>query len=81
MPFEKGHKLSTGRTQGSKNKATDVEKLELQEILFDVEDMKREFKTLDAYKKWEIRCRFQGSFCSKPTAEIEINAELPLFID
>tara|TARA_B100000767_G_scaffold176211_1_gene164648 strand:- start:1296 stop:1424 length:129 start_codon:yes stop_codon:yes gene_type:complete len=32
MPFEKGHKLSTGRPQGSKNKATDVEKLELQEI-------------------------------------------------
>ena len=60
MPFEKGNKLSTGRPQGSKNKATDVEKLELQEILFDVEDMKREFKTLDAYKKWEIRCRFQG---------------------
>ena len=81
MPFEKGHKLSTGRPAGSKNKATDVEKLELQEILFNIDEMKRDFHTLDSYKKWEIRCRFQGSFYSKPTAEIEITRELPLFID
>ena len=81
MPFEKGHKLSTGRPAGSKNKATDVEKLELQEILFNIDEMKRDFHTLDSYKKWEIRCRFQGSFYSKPTAEIEVIKELPLFID
>ena len=81
MPFEKGHKLSNLRPQGSKNKAKDVEKLELQEILFNIGDMKRDFQTLDAYKKWEIRCRFQGSFYSKPTAEIEVTRELPLFID
>ena len=55
MPFEKGHKLSNLRPQGSKNKAKDVEKLELQEILFNIGDMKRDFQTLDAYKKWEIR--------------------------
>jgi len=43
--------------------------------------MAREFKNLDAYKKWEIRCRFQSSFYSKPTTEIELNRDLPLFID
>ena len=70
-----------GRPKGAKNKATDFQKQELQEILFDVEDMAREFKNLDAYKKWEIRCRFQSSFYSKPTTEIELNTDLPLFID
>ena len=80
MPFEKGNKLG-GRPKGSKNKATDVQKLELQEILFNIDDMKRDFQTLDAFKKWEIRCRFQSSFYSKPTTEIEVTRELPLFID
>ena len=37
-----------GRPKGAKNKATDFQKQELQEILFDVEDMAREFKNLDA---------------------------------
>ena len=74
MPFQKGNKLGAkGRPVGSKNKATDVQKLELQQMLFNIDDMKRDFQTLDAYKKWEIRCRFQSSFYSKPTAEIEIN--------
>jgi hypothetical protein len=81
MPFEKGHNLSKGRPKGAKNKATDIEKAELHDILFNVEDMAREFKNLDAYKKWEIRCRFQSSFYSKPTTEIELNRDLPLFID
>jgi hypothetical protein len=51
MPFQKGNKLAKGRPQGSKNKATDVQKLELQQMLFNIEDMKRDFQTLDAYKK------------------------------
>mgnify|MGYP001378846005 CR=1 FL=1 len=51
MPFQKGNKLGAkGRPVGSKNKATDVQKLELQQMLFNIEDMKRNFETLDAYK-------------------------------
>ena len=81
MPFEKGNKIGQGRPKGAKNKATDIEKAELHDILFNVEDMSREFKNLDAYKKWEIRCRFQSSFYSKPTAAIDVNTDYPLFID
>ena len=32
MPFQQGNKLAKGRPVGSKNKATDVQKFELQEI-------------------------------------------------
>ena len=31
MPFQKGNKLAKGRSVGSKNKSTDVQKLELQQ--------------------------------------------------
>ena len=48
MPFQKGNKLSKGRPAGSKNKSTDVDKMELQELLYNVEEMKRDFLTLDA---------------------------------
>ena len=44
MPFEKGNKLSTGRPKGSKNKSTDVQKFELQQMLFNIEDMKKDFR-------------------------------------
>ena len=49
MPFEKGNKLG-GRPKGPKNKATDVDKQKIQEIFYNVEEMKRDFQTLDAYK-------------------------------
>ena len=39
MPFQKGNKLSKGRPQGSKNKTTDVDKKDLQELFFNVEEM------------------------------------------
>ncbi len=72
MPFEKGHTLSKGRPKGSKNKATDVQKLELQQMLFNIEDMKRDFETLDAYKKFDVRMKAMNHFYSKPSTEIQI---------
>ena len=45
MPFQKGNKLGAkGRPVGSKNKATDVQKFELQQMLFNIEDMKKDFR-------------------------------------
>ena len=44
MPFQKGHKLSKGRPAGSKNKSTDVQKLELQQMLYNIEELKENFK-------------------------------------
>ena len=75
MPFKKGHKLSKGRPQGSKNKTTDVNKQEIQELFYDVEEMKRDFQTLDAYKKFDIRMKAMNHFYSKPTTEIQIESK------
>ena len=40
MPFQKGNKLAKGRPKGSKNKATDVQKFEIQNIFFNLDEMK-----------------------------------------
>jgi len=75
MPFKKGHKLSKGRPQGSKNKTTDVNKQEIQELFYDVEEMKRDFQTLDAYKKFDVRMKAMNHFYSKPSTEIQIESK------
>ena len=52
MSFQKGNNLGAkGRPVWSKNKTTDLNKQEIQELFYDVEEMKRDFQTLDAYKK------------------------------
>jgi hypothetical protein len=83
MPFQKGNKLGAkGRPQGSKNKTTDRNKDVLHELLYNPEDMITSFKTLDAYKQWDIRCKFAGKFFSSPVAEIEMDIKnLPISID
>ena len=74
MPFKKGHKLSKGRPQGSKNKTTDVDKKDLQELFFNVEDMKRDFLTLDAYKKYDVRMKAMSYFYSRPAIDMTIES-------
>ncbi len=44
MPFQKGNKLAKGKSVGSKNKSTDLQKFELQQMLFNIEDMKKDFR-------------------------------------
>ena len=75
MPFQKGNKLAKGRPAGSKNKSTDVQKLELQQMLFNIEDMKRDFQTLDAYKKFDVRMKAMSFFYSRPTVEMAIESK------
>jgi len=75
MPFQKGNKLSKGRPQGSKNKSTDVDKMELQELFYDVEEMKRDFLTLDAYKKFDVRMKAMSFFYSKPSIEMTVESK------
>ena len=41
MPFQKGNKLAKGRPLGSKNKSTDVQKFELQQMLFNIEESQK----------------------------------------
>ena len=46
MPFQKGNKLGAkGRPKGSKNKSTDLQKIELQPMSFNIEDIKKDFQT------------------------------------
>ena len=75
MPFEKGNKLGKGRPAGSKNKSTDVDKMDLQEMLFNIEDMKRDFLTLDAYKKFDVRMKAMSFFYSKPSIEMTVESK------
>ena len=78
MPFQKGNKLGAkGRPVGSKNKATDVQKFELQEMLFNIEDMKKDFQTLDAYKKFDVRMKAMSFFYSRPAVDMNIDTKPP----
>ena len=73
MPFQKGNRLGAkGRPQGSKNKATDVQKFELQEMLFNIEDMKKDFQILDAYKKFDVSMKAMSFFCSRPSIDMTV---------
>tara|TARA_B100000965_G_C19581392_1_gene753716 strand:+ start:1585 stop:1944 length:360 start_codon:yes stop_codon:yes gene_type:complete len=76
MPFQKGNKLGAkGRPQGSKNKTTDVQKFELHQMLFNIEDMKRDFQTLDAHKKFDVRMKAMSFFYSKPFIEMTVESK------
>ena len=71
MPFQKGNKLGAkGRPVGSKNKSTDQQKFELQQILFNIEYIKKDFQTLDAYKKFDYRMKAMSHFYSKSSRNI-----------
>ena len=77
MPFQKGNKLAKGRSVGSKNKSTDVQKFELQQMLFNIEDMKKDFQALDVYKKFDVRMKAMSFFYSRPTVDMTIDLKPP----
>ena len=78
MPFEKGHKLSTGRPKGSLNKANSETKEFIHDILYNEEDWLTEWKTLDIRTKFEMRCRLAPFIFQKPNTKIDIaNQEKP----
>ena len=75
MPFQKGNTLGAkGRPKGSKNKATDVQKFELQQMLFNLEEMKRDFEMLSPDKKYDIRMKAMSFFYSRPAVELEVDS-------
>tara|TARA_B100000513_G_scaffold185990_1_gene107464 strand:- start:323 stop:670 length:348 start_codon:yes stop_codon:yes gene_type:complete len=79
MPFQKGNKLAKGRPKGSKNKATDVQKFEIQNIFFNIEEIKRDFQMLSPDKKFDIRMKAMSFFYSRPATEIDMEVKpLPL---
>ena len=82
MPFQKGNKLGLkGRPKGSKNKATDVNKFQLQEALYNMEEFVNDFKSLSPEKKMDIRMKGMSFFYSRPTMEIEVESKRYLEIE
>jgi hypothetical protein len=82
MPFQKGNKLGAkGRPKGSKNKATDVNKFELQQTLYNMEEFINDFKALSPDKKMDIRMKAMSFFYSRPTMEIELESKKYLEIE
>ena len=82
MPFQKGNKLGAkGRPKGSKNKATDVNKFELQQTLYNMEEFVNDFKALSPDKKMDIRMKAMSFFYSRPTMEIEVESKRYLEIE
>ena len=65
MPFEKGHKLSTGRPVGSQNKLTKASKDFLRELLFDKEQMLEDWLKLDVNGRMELRTRLAPYLLTK----------------
>ena len=76
MPFQKGNTLGAkGRPKGSKNKATDVQKFEIQNIFFNLDEMKRDFEMLSPGKKYDIRMKAMSFFYSKLAVELEVDTD------
>tara|TARA_Y100000589_G_C27141523_1_gene624930 strand:- start:524 stop:835 length:312 start_codon:yes stop_codon:yes gene_type:complete len=69
MPFEKGHKLSTGRPVGSQNKLTKASKDFLRELLFDKEQMLEDWLKLDVNGRIELRTRLAPYLLTKAKEE------------
>ena len=57
MPFQKGHKLATGRPAGSLNKETAEAKKILSTIIFNPQHIVDDFNNLDVKGRMEFRCR------------------------
>ena len=57
MPFQKGHKLATGRPAGSFNKETAEAKKILSTIIFNPQGIVDDFNNLDVKGRMEFRCR------------------------
>ena len=73
MPFEKGHKLSTGRPRGSLNKANSETKEFIHDLLYNQDELKEDWVTLEPRTKFEIRCRLAPYIFQKPNTKVDIN--------
>ena len=78
MPFEKGHKLSTGRPKGSLNKANSETKEFIHDLLYNQDELKEDWVSLEPRTKFEIRCRLAPYIFQKPNTKVDItNQEKP----
>ena len=78
MPFEKGHKLDTGRPKGSLNRELSEAKKILNTIIFDKQKIVDDFNELDVRGRMEFRVRMAKFVIPEQKAvEVESKAEMP----
>ena len=75
MPFQKGHKLSTGRPRGSKNKELTEAKKVLNKLIFDKKTIIDDFNKLDVKGRMEFRVRM-AKFVIPEQKAVEVDAQL-----
>ena len=46
-------------------------------MLFNIEDMKKDFQTLDAYKKFDVRMIAMSFFYSRPAVDMTVDSKPP----
>ena len=78
MPFQKGHKLSTGRPKGATNKELTRAKKILNQIIFNKEQLIDDFNNLDVKGRMEFRCRMAKFVVpEQKQLEVESTSEIP----
>ena len=74
MPFEKGHKLATGRPKGSLNKELSEAKKILNTIIFDKQKIVDDFNELDVRGRMEFRVRM-AKFVILEQKDVEVESK------
>ena len=74
MPFEKGHKLATGRPKGSLNKITKANREFLHYVLFDQEQFLNDWVSLDLNGRMELRTRLAPYILPKAESNMLIQS-------
>ena len=74
MPFQKGHKLSTGRPKGASNKELSRAKKILNQIIFNKQQIIEDFNNLDVKGRMEFRCRM-AKFVIPEQKAIEVDSK------
>ena len=81
MPFQEGNKYGKGRPTGSQNKLTKANKNFLHNLLFNEEQLLKDFNELDLNGRMELRIKLAPYILPKAGTEEERYPDGPLFID
>ena len=72
MPFKKGHKLSTWRPKRSLIKVTQNRMNLFTILLYNQDELKENWVTLEPITELEIRCRLAPSIFQKSNSKVDI---------
>ena len=72
MPFKKGHNLSTFRTKRNFNKGNSETKEFIHDLLYNQDELKENWVTLEPITELKIRCRLAPCIFQKPNSKVDI---------